>query len=352
MKDWRKEGKSVNNIAILTRRSTDTVSKHLFKKKRARKPKGRPQAIPDKDWPRVEKVFNKLLAKADTKTEVTANMVRQAAGLTCSLKSVSRAFWKRGIRFRPLYEKPELSEEDEEERYDFTEEHRDKSATRWQKFPHCIIDNKNFPVYMRGKDRDYAARRRVRGAYRPRRRVYKHRTKPSASLKRNTGTKSVIVTCAIGHGKVLMWHYVRGRWDAAAAERMYKGPLQRSLKKNFPGARSYRILEDNDPTGYQSRRGIQAKKDANLVPIGLPPRSPDLNPLDYSLWGEVNRRMRAQERGWPKNKRETREQYLSRLRRTALNLPSSYINDIIGDMALRCKLCMEADGGHFAEGGH
>ena len=351
MQQWREEGESVNDIAALTKRSTDTVSKHLYKKKRAKKPLGRPVAISEKDWPHVENTYNKLLAEADTKTEVTANMVRLAAGLKCSTKAVSRAFWKRGIYFRPLYEKPELTDEDRMDRRCFTDEHKDKTDKKWQKFPHCIVDNKNFPVYTKGKDRDYAARRRVRGAYRPRRRIFTHRTKPSRNLKRNTGTKSVIVTCAIGHGRVLMWHYVKGRWDAAAAEHMYKGPLLRSLKKNFPSAKSYRILEDNDPTGYKSRRGEQAKKDANIVPIPLPPRSPDFNPLDYSLWADLNRRMRAQEKAWPKIKRETRKQYLARLKRTAMNLPTEYINKIIGNMAVRCDACRKAKGGHFAEGG-
>ena len=118
-------------------------------------------------------------------------------------------------------------------------------------------------------------------------------------------------------------------------------------------AKRYNILEDNDPTGYKSSKAKDAKKAAGMVPIELPPRSPDLNPLDFSLWAEVNRRMRAQEKKFAPSKRETRQTYLKRLRRTAMNLPESYINNIMGHaMAKRCQLLAQAKGGHFAEGGN
>ena len=60
--------------------------------------------------------------------------------------------------------------------------------------------------------------------------------------------------------------------------------------------------------------------------------------------------MRAQERTW-KNKRESREAYLARLRRTALRLPASFINKSIEDMVRRCQKLYEAKGWYFEEGG-
>ena len=84
----------------------------------------------------------------------------------------------------------------------------------------------------------------------------------------------------------------------------------------------------------------------------IPPRSPDLNVCDYSLWAEVSRRMRRQEKAWPAKKRETRQGYLARLRRTALRLPAAFVNKSIGDMARRCQRLHAAQGKHFEEGGH
>ena len=84
----------------------------------------------------------------------------------------------------------------------------------------------------------------------------------------------------------------------------------------------------------------------------MPPRSPDLNPLDFSVWAEINKRMRSQEAKWSARKKETRDQYLARLKRTALNLPELYINKVIANIDHRLKLLKDAKGGHFPEGGH
>ena len=80
-------------------------------------------------------------------------------------------------------------------------------------------------------------------------------------------------------------------------------------------------------------------------------RSPGLNVCDYTLWHEINRRMRKTEARWPKDRLETRVQYLARLRRTAMRLPPSFIDRSIGDLRWRCARLYDARGGHFEEGG-
>ena len=107
---------------------------------------------------------------------------------------------------------------------------------------------------------------------------------------------------------------------------MYAGPLKTALQKAFPHVRAHRVLEDNDPTGYKSSKGMEAKAASAIMTLDLPHRSPDLNPLDFSLWAEINKRMRNQEKNWPYGKKETRDAYRQRLRRTAKNLPADYIN--------------------------
>lgn len=112
------------------------------------------------------------------------------------------------------------------------------------------------------------------------------------------------------------------------------------------------MLEDNDPTGFKSRLGKEAKKRVGISIFQIPKRSPDLSVLDYAVWKEINKRMRQQEKLWPKSKRESRDGYASRLRRTALRLPRSFINASIGDMRRRCQRLFEAKGHHFEEGGN
>lgn len=217
-----------------------------------------------------------------------------------------------------------------------------------------MIDSKTFQVYHTGKFRAYAARRSVRGAYRSRSRVFTPGyIKPSATLKQNTGAKAVHVTCAIGNGKVLMWHVTANRWNGQAAADMYARPLRKCLEREYPHVLGpWRVLEDNDPTGYKSSKGLEAKKEAGIISLDLPKRSPDLNPLDFSFWSEVNKKMRATERNWPKSKRETRKAYLSRLRRAAFSLSGDYITNIMGALEGRVQQLKAAKGNYFPEGGN
>ena len=105
----------------------------------------------------------------------------------------------------------------------------------------------------------------------------------------------------------MAWNTVEGRWGAAAAEDLYTNVALPALQERFGEKRSFTILEDNDPTGNRSRRGIEAKRKAKLRVLEIPKRSPELNVLDFAIWSEVERRMRAQERKWPASKRESRK---------------------------------------------
>ena len=73
--------------------------------------------------------------------------------------------------------------------------------------------------------------------------------------------------------------------------------------------------------------------------------------MDYAAWSEIDRRMRAQERRWHHGKKESREQYLVRLRRTAMRLPPKFINSFVMNMKVTCHRMYMAKGGHFEEGG-
>ena len=154
-----------------------------------------------------------------------------------------------------------------------------------------------------------------------------------------------------GHGKVLVWHIIDGKWCGAEAENLYRDAVAPALKKQLPRKKEYLILEDNDPTGNQSARGRGVKKDLALKLFRIPKRSPDLNVLDYFVWSEVERRLRKQEAKWPASRRETRVAFIRRLRRTALGLRTADINRAIGDMPRRCALLHKAKGELFEEGG-
>ena len=91
-----------------------------------KRPKGRPKAITDKLLKAICRKCEQLLAETDTTTEVTFKMLRLVCDLDRDDKTIKRAVWERGIKFRPLYEKPELCADDERKRKAWCEQHHAK----------------------------------------------------------------------------------------------------------------------------------------------------------------------------------------------------------------------------------
>lgn len=265
---------------------------------------------------------------------------------------MSKALRQRKIRFRKLREKPTLTTQDIKARKDFAAKYASKTSKWWQQNVHLHIDVKHFAIYLDGRGRRHVAQVGTRGAYRGLGEKFaKGTVKPNPRQKYNPGVRGVKVLAGVGKGKVLLWHFIESRWNGGVAAAMYKGPVLKALHKAFPSKRQFRVLEDNDPSGFKSSKGMSAKEEAKISQFDIPKRSPDLNVCDYALWKEVNKRMRLQEKSWPDTKKETRSEFMARLRRTATRLPASFVNKAIGNMQERCQKLHAAKGYHIEEGG-
>ena len=315
--------------------------------------RGKPKALSDADIDELVAVLNRMIAQADGEYEVTVDMLRLATRLKVCTRTISRALHSRKIYFRRLREKPLLTQQDVKARFAFARRHKGKNAKWWNTHIDMHIDVKYFPVLLHGQARSHAAREGTRGAYRTAGQgLAAPYVKRGKRNRYNTGARSVIVLAGIGHGKVLLWKTIDGQnWNGDLASKMYLGPMKDALHRACPRKRRWRVLEDNDPAGFQSGKGKQAKRAAKIVPFRIPKRSPGLNVCDYMLWHEINTRMRKTEAKWDKGRRETRAQYIARLRKTALRLPRSLILKSIGDMRRRCARLYAARGAHFEEGG-
>ena len=60
-------------------------------------------------------------------------------------------------------------------------------------------------------------------------------------------------------------------------------------------------------------------------------------------------RMRAQEKAFPKTKKESRAQCKARLRRTAMGIPERVVRKAVSDMRRRVRMVVAAEGGHINE---
>ena len=176
--------------------------------------------------------------------------------------------------------------------------------------------------------------------------------RPSKRLQWNPGARGGHVLVGMGNGKVLVWRYLDSQkkvmWGGRTADECYCGPILKATEKHYPTRSRWNIFEDNDPTGFRSRAGLAAKTDVGVTTRTIPKRSPQLNVCDYAVWPEVERRMRRQEQKFSPGKRESRADFMERLRRTALWLPARFITSWTG--ACGAKRLLAAKGGHIGEG--
>ncbi len=319
---------------------------------RSARPKDAPPALTTAAVDRLEKKLEEMVVKADGQYEVTVTMLKRSTRCKASERTILDRLHDRGIYFRPLRQKPTLTADDIASRKTFAIAYGAKSPAWWSGAVHLIIDVKHYRVLPHGAARRHAAQEATRGTYRKKGKgLSQGHTKPVLKSKYNPGAPGVKVLAGVGNGKVLLWEYIEGPWGGAVAEAMYRGPVKKAVKKQFPRRKSFVILEDNDPSGFKSSVARAAKVEEGIKVLEIPKRSPCLNVCDYFLWTEVNRRMRAQEQKFASTKRETRHAYLKRLRRTALSLPAAVVSAAVGDMKRRCARLIAAEGGNIEEGG-
>ena len=75
----------------------------------------------------------------------------------------------------------------------------------------------------------------------------------------------------------------------------------------------------------------------------FPRYSPDINPLDFSCWKAVERKVLAD---CPK-RIETVAEYKQRMRKTGLSLPKAVVAKAVGRTATRVRMVKDAKGGNI-----
>ena len=194
-------------------------------------------------------------------------------------------------------------------------------------------------------DKEWVARLSVRGQYVQDGIIEDLVPRPNPKMRRKMGGRIGIVAGVVG-GKVYQYVIPNQKWNSKAAMGFYRG-LRAFRKRHFPQQRKSNLVEDNDPS-QKTQEAEKLKGQLGFTPIGLPPRSPDLSPLDFSVWGEVLRRMRLQEEGM-KVKKESKKQFAARLRKTISGLGKDFLQRTMRSMKTRLKKCHLAGGKRFQE---
>ena len=261
--------------------------------------------------------------------------------------TISRAFKREGIpvEWRRPREKPQRTAQHEQERVDVAREWMARPKSYFSSKIDLIIDNKKFDVPTHARGRQRLKQRRVRGHLRtPGEGLSAGFTRPNDKRHRMNVGAGVTVCAGICNGRIVLWEYLARRWNGAEAAALYRGPIHKALVKHRGQKRSYKVLEDNDPTGYKSKKAVAAKVDLGIKAIVFPRYSPDLNPLDFSLWDQIQAKM-AQK---GPRRVETVTEYRARLRRTALRMPQAVVEKAVQAIKARAAAVVAAGGKDIA----
>ena len=245
------------------------------------------------------------------------------------------------VRSRPAKRRIGRTEGEEKRRLRQAKDWKDYPARFWADDV-SYIDSKNF--VMAKTD---AQRRKMR-----RQRVVSHLRTPAEGRKPGfiapkknrllLGIPSVDITAAVRQDRIVFWHVNMKPWGGAGAEAMYKD-LGNTLRKTCGNKRKYRVVEDGDPKGFQSTRGIAEKARQKIESWKLPVRSPEWMPLDFCLWHEIEERFYAK----APSHDETKKQFLKRLRSIAMRLPRQLVRKCLLSMRKRIHMTIEAKGRHI-----
>ena len=257
---------------------------------------------------------------------------------------------------------------------------------------HAYIDNKNFVMPLTPKQREKFKQTRITGHLRTAAEgTDRGFTKPRQQHA-FLGIPSVCVTAAVAKDRVILWHVHESAWNGQTAADTYAGPVLTALNRTwgqrkpgawrcpadavarsgsgvvrrsplidrfdracgacrsplaerhlpcaFPLLRSYTIVEDGDRKGNQSKKGIDAKKQAGIKAMTLPPRTPSLMPLDFAVWKAIEDNVvKTSPRG-----HESKAAFLSRLHKCAKELPKGFVRRVINRMKPNIQGIIDAQG--------
>jgi hypothetical protein len=327
----------------------DNVRRALKGKSHARgrkETRGRKKLISATKLRTIDNIRVALLKKAKGMEEVSLKKIKQKARLDVDDSTLSRAFKSIGVSWRSPREKPSRTIEQEAERKIWADKYRKKAISFWTDSVDLYIDCKKFALPLSARSREAAARSKIRGALRKRSEgLVSELTRPSTKKHRYPPGAQAWVLGGICGKKIRLWQYIEGRWNSKTAARMYTGPIQKTLKKHRPDKKRWKIVEDNDPSGFKSSAGKAAKQSAHITTIDLPTYSPDLQPLDYSIWNEVERRTTA----LLGNKAVSAKEYRCLLRQVAYGLPENVVGAAVASMRKRCGQIYEANGANIRD---
>ena len=86
-----------------------------------------------------------------------------------------------------------------------------------------------------------------------------------------------------------------------------------------------------------------------LLCLGWSPDLVENTKRTQTRTNSIHKCMIVEEQGWPKSQRETKKEYIARLKQTALDTPKAEIDKCMASMRRRCRALVDS-GGEWTKG--
>lgn len=319
---------SVGRLKTTARKKTLTQAK--ITKKR-----GRPCKLSERDKREILRILNKLRS---TEGFFTSDRLMEAAGISKTQISGS-AFRKflnsQGYHFMNARQKGILSSDDRRRRVLFAKETRRKHPKDiWSRGIGFYLDGVSFVHKTKPKDQAFA----------PKKRVWRKKSEGlkqgclAKGRKEGTGADVVRFMVAIAYKKGVI---ICEQYDKMNGQ-YFADFVKRNFVKMFGDADKDDVeyfVQDGDPC-QNSRKAMDAFESVKAKVFAIPPRSPDLNPIEnvFHLGNNILKK------GARAIEHETRDELVKRIKRALRSIPTETIDKTIRSMDKRLELIIKTKG--------
>lgn len=323
---------SIGFVSTASKLGISGLRQRLMKDKGSH-PGGRPRRLSTRD--RRNFIRSVAYVRKHT-TNFTADQVALSAGLrgAASTRTFQRELRRAGYRWASARRKGVLYPADFTRRVKFCSEMKTKPSSFWTDEVSFYLDGVSFTY--KSNPYDNAACPRSKVWLRPDEKLRftskgKHEGTGGQSIKYMIGISS-------GTGVVICEEYtsISAKWMKSFVERNFNQAFL--LGKKGPG----RIfLQDNDPS-QQSALATKAWKRLGFEQVYIPPRSPDLNPIENIF--NLVKKLLHDEAIEKRILHESLAEFKARIVRAVHRVAKDHASKTIASMAKRCQMVIDGKG--------
>jgi transposase len=335
----RARGYHLYSKATICRHMKKSVSDAVVDRRKFNK--GRPAKLTDRDRRSILRQIDVLRSRNEMNFSV--KKIKVMAGLSRDVcdESVRLVLKRNGFAFRNAARKGVLKKEDLAKRLEFAKtiqrKFADSGANLWQKGIAFYLDGASFTHKYNPLDQAQAPRKKIW-------RQKKERLSFGMTAKSsNTGVggRRAHFMVGIGYSKgVIFCEQYEGRLNGQKFAEFVRTKLPDAFANSVNPTGKY-FLQDGDPS-QNSKKAEDAFISIGARKFAIPPRSPDLNPIE-NVFHTVKNQLREdalelqiEEENW--------EQFCARVKQTIESTDKDYIDKTIASLGTRIDLVIKHKG--------